>query len=48
LIPAGVLKEDERIFLDNMSLDQMEGLLGVPVRTVTGFRKLVDILRRKG
>ena len=48
LIPANVLKEDERIFLDDMSLDQMEGLLGVPVRTVTGFRKLVDILRRKG
>jgi putative radical SAM enzyme (TIGR03279 family) len=48
LIPANVLKDDEHIFLDNMSLDQMEGLLGVPVRMVTGFRNLVEILRRKG
>ena len=31
-----------------MSLDQMENLLGVPVRMVTGFRNLVDILRGKG
>ncbi len=48
LIPANVLKDDEHIFLDNMSLDQMEDLLGVPVRIVTGFRNLVDILRGKG
>jgi putative radical SAM enzyme (TIGR03279 family) len=48
LIPANVLKDDEHIFLDNMSLDQMENLLGVPVRTVSGFKNLVDILRGKG
>jgi putative radical SAM enzyme (TIGR03279 family) len=48
LIPANVLKDDEHIFLDNMSLDQMEHLLGVPVRMVTGFRNLVEILRGKG
>jgi len=48
LIPANVLKDDEHIFLDNISLEQLEVLLGVPVRTVTGFRNLVDILRRKG
>ncbi len=47
LIPANSLKDDERIFLDNMSLDQMENLLGVPVRAVTGFRNLVNILRGK-
>jgi putative radical SAM enzyme (TIGR03279 family) len=47
LIPASVLKDDEHIFLDNMSLDQMEDLLGLPVRVVTGFRNLVDILRGK-
>lgn len=48
LVPANVLKDDEHIFLDNMSLDQMEDLLGVPVRMVAGFRNLVDILRGKG
>lgn len=48
LIPANVLKDDEHIFLDNMSLDQVENLLGVPVRTVSGFKNLVDILRGKG
>jgi len=48
LIPENVLKDDEHVFLDNMNLDQMEDLLGVPVRTVTGFRNLVDIVRGKG
>ena len=48
LIPANALKDDEHIFLDNMGLDRMERLLGVPVRMVTGFRNLVDILRGKG
>ena len=48
LIPANSLKDDEHIFLDNMGLDRMERLLGVPVRMVTGFRNLVDILRGKG
>lgn len=48
LIPANVLKEDEHLFLDNMNLDQLEGLLGVPVRTVTGFRNLVNIVRGRG
>ncbi len=48
LIPANLLKEDEYIFLDNMSLDQVEEQLGVPVRVVTGFRNLVEILRGKG
>jgi putative radical SAM enzyme (TIGR03279 family) len=48
LIPANTLKDDDHVFLDNMGLDRMERLLGVPVRMVTGFRNLVDILRGKG
>ena len=48
LIPANSLKDDEHIFLDNMGIDRMERLLGVPVRTVSGFKNLVDILRGKG
>lgn len=48
LIPSNTLKEDEDVFLDNMSLEQLGRLLKVKAVRVEGFRDLVAALSRKG
>ncbi len=48
LIPSSALKEDEDVFLDDMSLGEMEQRLQVKVRRVDGFRQLVTALRGGG
>jgi len=44
LIPATTLKENEGLFLDDMKLSEVEAAAGVPVKTVSSFRELVDLL----
>ena len=44
LIPSSTLNEDEGIFLDNMSIAEMEIAVGVPVRSVSTFGNIVDLL----
>lgn len=48
MIPSNALKEDEDLFLDGMSLDQIERTLQVKVVSVGSFRDMVDALRGKG
>ncbi len=48
VIPSEALKEDEKIFLDGMSLDQLGNRLGVRTVPVGSFKDLVTLLRRKG
>jgi len=48
LIPSGALKEDEDLFLDNMSLEQLEKRLSVKVRKAEHFSELVTMLRGSG
>ncbi len=48
LIPANALKEDEDVFLDNMTLEQLERALGVRIVPVEGFREMIGLLRGKG
>lgn len=45
LIPADALKEDEDLFLDNMSLEQMERALSVKVVKTGSFSEIVTRLR---
>jgi len=47
LIPSNVLMEEEPLFLDNMSLAQMEKELGVRVCAVSDFKDLIHVLRGK-
>ena len=44
VLPANTLKDDERTFLDDMSLEDLEDAAGVPIRTVNGFGDLVRLL----
>lgn len=46
LIPAGMLKEEEDVFLDNMTLKQLEKLLQVTVTPVAGFREIMNVVRK--
>jgi putative radical SAM enzyme (TIGR03279 family) len=48
LVPSSALKEDEDVFLDNMSLGELEHRLKVKVFRVDGFKHLVALLRRRG
>lgn len=45
VVPSGALKEDEDLFLDNMSLGQLEQALSVKVRKTDTFSELVAVLR---
>ncbi len=47
LIPSEALKEDEDVFLDGITLGNLEKELNVSVRRVGGFGELVEILREK-
>jgi NifB/MoaA-like Fe-S oxidoreductase len=44
LIPSSTLNEDEGIFLDNMNIADIEAVVGVPVRAVSTFGDVVDLL----
>ena len=48
LIPSGALKEDEDLFLDNMSLEQLGKKLSVKVRKIDNFSELVTVLGGQG
>jgi len=48
MIPSNALKEDEDLFLDGMSLDQVGRALKVKVAPVGSFRDMIDALRGKG
>jgi NifB/MoaA-like Fe-S oxidoreductase len=47
-IPSNVLKEEEQVFLDGMTVEQVENRLGVRVVIIEGFRELVNVLRTLG
>lgn len=47
LIPSNMLKEDEDVFLDGMSLDRLRKALNVEVSKVDGFRDMVRLFRRR-
>lgn len=48
LIPANALKDDEGVFLDDMTLGELEQALGKPVCAVSGFGTMVRLLRECG
>jgi putative radical SAM enzyme (TIGR03279 family) len=48
LIPAAAVKEGEGIFLDDMSIDDLETAVGIPVRPVSTFSDAVRLLRNAG
>lgn len=48
LIPSSTLNEDEGIFLDNMKIADIEAVVGVPVRAVSTFSDVVDLLTIPG
>jgi NifB/MoaA-like Fe-S oxidoreductase len=48
LIPSSMLKEDEGIFLDNMTIADIEAAAGAPVRAVSTFGDVVDLLITMG
>lgn len=48
LIPSEALKEDEDVFLDGVTLENLEKKLNVRVRRVGGFGELVNILQEEG
>lgn len=48
VIPAGALKEDDDLFLDNMRLEQVEQALSVKVVKAGSFREILSALRGEG
>lgn len=44
LVPASTLKDDESVFLDDLSLADLETAVGVPVHPVTTFSDIVRLL----
>ena len=44
LVPASSLKEDEGVFLDDLSLADIEAAVGVPVHPVSTFSDIVRLL----
>lgn len=48
LIPSNTLNENEGIFLDNMKITDIEAVAGVPVRTVSTFGDVVDLIKIPG
>lgn len=48
LIPSNALKEDGDVFLDDMSVEELERHLKTKVSRVDGFRDLIAVLRGRG
>jgi putative radical SAM enzyme (TIGR03279 family) len=48
LIPANVLREDDNVFLDGMTLEQVQEHLRTTVIKVDSFRDVVEILKARG
>lgn len=48
LIPSAAVKEDDGIFLDDMSIDDLEKAAGIPIRPVSLFSEIVKQLRNDG
>jgi putative radical SAM enzyme (TIGR03279 family) len=48
LIPSSALKEDVDVFLDDMSVEELERHLKTKVSRVDGFKDLVAVLRGRG
>lgn len=48
LIPSSALKEDGDVFLDDMSVEDLERHLKTKVSRVEGFRDLIAVLSRRG
>jgi NifB/MoaA-like Fe-S oxidoreductase len=48
LIPSNTLNENEGIFLDDMNIADIEAVVGVPVRAVSTFGDVVDLLKISG
>lgn len=44
VLPAVMLKEDEKVFLDDVSLQELAGKLKAAVAAVSGPRQLVDVI----
>jgi NifB/MoaA-like Fe-S oxidoreductase len=47
-VPSNVLREGEQVFLDGMTVEQVEHRLGVRLVIIEGFRDLVNVLRTLG
>ncbi len=47
-IPAAALKDTEDVFLDDMSLDQVQKTLSLPVIKVEQFSDITSLLRKRG
>lgn len=48
MVPADALKEDDNIFLDGMSLDQLSQRLSIKTVKVESFRHMITLLRSAG
>ncbi len=48
VVPANALKDDSMLFLDDMTVGEVERALGKPVRAVWGFREMARLLREGG
>ena len=48
LVPANALREDDDVFLDGMTLRQLEQSLDVRIVKVGGFRSLINLLGNEG
>ena len=48
LIPSNTLNENEGIFLDNMKVADIEAVVGVPVRPVSTFGDVIDLITMPG
>lgn len=48
MIPSSTLSENESIFLDDMNIADIEAAAGVPVRAVSTFGDVVDLLKLSG
>ena len=48
IVPSNMLKEEEDVFIDDMSLDQLERSIKTKVVKVDGFKDLITALRRGG
>ena len=48
LIPSNTLNENEGIFLDDMNIADIEAVVGVPVRAVSTFGDVVNLLKISG
>jgi NifB/MoaA-like Fe-S oxidoreductase len=45
LLPRNILRDDDGLFLDELSLEDVERAAGVPVRPVRRFRDMVEALK---